>query len=91
MAEELRVFMDLISSSSESSDEELFDILLGQEKRETPKIKNFVEDVVNEYTNKVVVLKTILIDYTFQLLLIKILNFGSFKIIFDFLEILAIS
>lgn len=52
MAEELRVFMDLISSSSESSDEELFDILLGQEKRETPKIKNFVEDFVNEYTKR---------------------------------------
>lgn len=62
MSEQLRVLVDSISSS-ESSDEELFDILLTLKKRKTPKIKNFIEDVVDEYTNNEVILKPISIDY----------------------------
>lgn len=42
----------ILSSSSDSSDDEIHQWLLMSEKRETPKIKNYIENVVYLYTNE---------------------------------------
>lgn len=47
MANEMMALFEFIfSSSSDSSDDDLNELLLSNELRKTPKIKNYIEDVV---------------------------------------------